>query len=392
MKTIITFKSLFIVSLISMLLTGCITSSSIKRDYCRSIDTYKKGYLDVLNGKPAQSFNKEAQFCAEYEIALNQDQYNKGRTAGLKEFCTYEKGYQFGLNAKQYHNICPQEKATEFLKGYEEGDKKCLYESGYFNSLNGKPSSVFSSIKCLKLSKDKSEKEYMKGWKVGLKKFCNYKKGYEWGLNAKEYHNICPKSRVAKFLRGYRQGDKECLYKEGYSHALQGEPSSIFSYAKCLKLSKKHSNREYMKGWKAGVKVFCTYKNGYQLGLDNGQYQNICPKKLEADFFKGYTLGLQEYRAKKRQEELLAIEREKIAVEREKIREQQRALHEMQAIERKKITVEREKIREQEKTREELLRLKELGGRQLCSFNSDCGKYGKCRYDFRLKDRVCRYD
>ena len=389
MKKIITFV---LMGLFLGLFTGCITSSSVKRDYCRSLDVYKKGYLDVLSGKPTQSFNKEAQFCAEYEIVLNRDQYNKGRIAGLKEFCTYEKGYEFGLNAKQYQNICPQEKATEFLKGYEEGDKKCLYEEGYFNSLNGKPSSVFSSIKCLKLSKDKSEKEYMKGWKVGLKTFCTYKKGYEWGLNAKEYHNICPKSRVAKFLKGYRQGDKKCLYKEGYSHALQGELSSIFSYAKCLKLSKKHSNKEYMKGWKAGVKVFCTYKNGYQMGLDNGQYQNICPKKLEADFFKGYTLGLQEYRAKKRQEELLAIEREKIEVEREKVREQQRAIYEMQAIERKKIAVEREKIREQEKTREELLRLKQLGGRQLCSFNSDCGKYGKCKYDFRLKDRVCRYD
>ena len=389
MKKIIVFV---LVSLFLGFLTGCITASSVKRDYCRSIDTYKQGYSDVLSGKTAKSFNRESQFCAEYEIVLNQDQYNKGRIAGLKEFCTYEKGYKWGLDAKKYHNICPKEKEAEFLKGYKEGDKKCLYESGAFSSLNGKPSSVFSSIRCLKLSKDQSKKQFMKGWKVGLKKFCTYKKGYEWGLNAKEYHSICPKSRVAKFLKGYRQGDKKCLYKEGYSHALQGEPSSIFSYAKCLKLSKKHSNGEYVKGWKAGVKVFCTYKNGYQMGLEGGQYQNICPKKLEPDFFKGYTLGLQEYRAKKRQEELMAIEREKIAVERERIREQQRAREEMRAIERKKIAVEQEQVEEQRRTREELLRLKELGGRQLCTLNSDCGKRGKCRYDFRLKDRVCRYD
>ena len=389
MKKVIIFV---LMSLFLGFLTGCITSRSIKRDYCRSIDTYKKGYLDVLNGKPAQSFNQEVQLCAEYEVVLNQEQYDKGRMDGLKQFCTYEKGYKFGLNARQYQNICPPEKEKDFLKGYEEGDKKCLYEEGYFNSLNGKPSSVFSSIKCLKLSKDKSKKEFMKGWKVGLKKFCTYKKGYEWGLNTKEYHNICPKSRVAKFLKGYRQGDKKCLYEEGYSHALEGNPSSVFSHAKCLKLSKKHSNREYMKGWKAGMKIFCTYKNGYQFGLDNGYYRNICSKKLEPDFFKGYTLGLQEYRAKKRQEELLAIEREKIAVERERIREQQRALHEMQAIEREKIEVERERIREQQKTREELLELKELGGRQLCTFDSDCGKNGDCRYNFNLKKDICYHD
>ena len=119
----------------------------------------------------------------------------------------------------------------------------------------------------------------------------------------------------------------------------------------------------------SGLKIFCSYKTGYNLGLRNGYYQNICPKNLEPGFFKGYTLGLQEYKAEQRQKELLAIEQQKIAVERERIEEQRSA-------------------------RDEFLKLQNLGGQQLCDYNSDCHSGGKCKYNYnyRLKDYVCQYD
>ncbi len=373
-------------------LVGCITAGTIKRDYCNGINVYKEGRLDALNGKTTESFSEKNRMCAEYGVILNQSEYDKGRRDGLNVLCTYKKGYEFGLEARHYRNICPRSKVEPFLKGYHEGDKKCLYEAGRFHSLEGKTLSAFSSVKCLQLSKDQSQKEYNRGWRAGLKVFCTYQKGREFGFKGRKYQNTCPNKRSAPFLKGYRQGDKECLYEAGYSHAVSGEPSSTFSYVKCLKLSKSQSKKEYMKGWTAGVKVFCTYKEGYKLGLSNVEYQNVCPKKLETGFFKGYTLGLQEYKAKKRQEELLAIEREKIAVERERIREQQRDREERRAIEEEKIAVERERIREQKKTRQELLNLQNLGGRRLCQFDSDCGKNGDCRYNFQLKKDVCYYD
>ena len=353
---------------------GCITTGTVKRDYCNGIDTYREGRLDALDGKTVESFSKKARMCAEYGVTLNQSGYDKGRVAGLKAFCTYEKGYEFGLKARSYRNICPRNKMEPFLKGYKDGDKKCLYEAGHFHALDGKTSSAFSSVKCLQLSKDQSQKEYMKGWKAGLKSFCTYQKGHEFGLKGKKYQNTCPQKRAPSFLKGYRQGDRKCLYEAGYSHAVSGEPSSTFSSVKCLQLSKTQSKKQYMKGWTAGVKVFCTYKEGYRLGLDNVEYQNICPKRLETGFFKGYTLGLQEYKANKRQEELMAVEREKMAVEREK------------------VAVEREKVRAEIRTREELLNLKKLGGRQLCQYDSDCGKNGDCRYNFQIEKDVCYYD
>ena len=120
------------------------------------------------------------------------------------------------------------------------------------------------------------------------------------------------------------------------------------------------------------------------MGLRNGRYYNICPKSLEPDFFQGYTLGLQEYKAEQRQEKMLAIEQQRMAIESDRTQQ-------MLAIERKKIAVEKERLMEEQSAREEFFHLQKLGGRQLCRVNSDCYRGGVCRYHSRLRDYVCRY-
>ena len=371
-------------------LVSCNTIASRTKKHCKYIDAYEKGRLDVSNGKTKEGFYKEVKRCAEYGILLNKDQYEKGREEGLKAFCVYNKGYEFGLKSKKYLNICPKKGEEVFLKGYREGDKKCLYESGYSHAVSGSKA-VFASSQCLKLSENQGQKEYTKGRSAGLKVFCAYDQGYAFGLKGKTYLNTCPKKRSNIFLKGYRAGDRKCLYESGYSHAFNGGKAAFASSA-CLKLSVTHSRREYMKGRSAGLKTFCTYKEGYDLGLSNGYYQNICPKHLEQNFFKGYTLGLQEYKADQRQKELLAIEREKLAIERERTRQ-------MIAIEQEKADAERERtqyqlgmeerrIREQQATRKSLLNSQ----MQRCRYSSDCQEDGYCKYNYRLKDRVCQYD
>ena len=381
------FQSLFFSIVVGWILTalliGCVTTADIKRNYCKGIDTYKQGQIDVSRGKTENFFNKEAKKCAEYGVQLNQEQYEKGRQKELKNFCSYEKGYEFGLNGKKYLNICPKKLAADFFKGYRKGDKKCLYEVGYSDAVNGKITS-FSSAKCLKLSADQDKTEYTKGWTAGLKVFCSYKTGYEFGLNGKKYQNICPKKLEVDFFKGYRKGDKKCLYEAGYSDAVNGETPS-FSSTSCLKLSANQGQREYTKGRTAGLKVFCSYKTGYDLGLWNGHYQNICPKKLEVDFFKGYTLGLQEYKRDQRQKELLAIEQEKLAIERKRTQQ-------LLAIEKEKIAVEKERIKDQKASREDFLKLQMHSKQQPCDYSSECYTGGVCRYNSRLKDYTCQYD
>ncbi len=203
MKKIIIFQSLFIISLISIVLTGCITA-----DYCRTVNTYRQGYSDALDGKAKQSFNKTVQSCTEHKVKLNLKEYNKGWKIGFKVFYTYKKGYKLGLKREEYHGMCSS--SADFLKGYQEGDKKCLYEEGYSHALQGESSSIFSSVSCLKLSKtEEVAAEYTKGRREGLKKFCTYKEGYKFGLKGGKYQNICPKRLEADFLKGYTIGFQE---------------------------------------------------------------------------------------------------------------------------------------------------------------------------------------
>ena len=203
-------------------------------------------------------------------------------------------------------------------------------------------------------------------------------------VEGQKYKNICPKEIELVFLKGYKKGDKKCLYEAGYVDALNGRTSS-FSSVKCLKLSADQSHKEYEKGQNAGLKVFCSYKVGYSFGLRNASYQNICPRNLETDFMKGYTLGLQEYKAEQRQREFLDIERQKIAVERERTQQ-------LLSIERQKMAIEAERLRGEQSAREDFLHLQRLKRYQICRFDFDCHRGGICRYHFRLNNYVCRYD
>ena len=362
------FFSLFLVSL-----SSCVTNK-LRKDYCRSVNAYKMGAREAEQGKTSAQFKKLAKECRDYDIPLDIKKYQAGRAKGLKVFCSKDKGYEWGLKGKKYLNICSDKKLEEeFLKGYGEGDKKCLYEAGYSDSEDG-GKRKFASSKCQKLSKKAGEnkKQYEKGYNKGLSAFCVYKRGYEEGLEGQLYHKICPKNLEAQFLKGYREGDKKCLYEEGLLHGRNGELSSAFSSVKCQKMSSLTVNKKwYDKGRSEGLKLFCTYKEGYNLGIKNRIYNNVCPKALEPDFFKGYSYGLEEYKKAQRQQELIAIERRKLELEQQRIDNERRA-------EEQRLELEREKL-DQERKRPY----------QLCKYDSDCNAGGECKYNYRLKDYVC---
>jgi hypothetical protein len=51
----------------------------------------------------------------------------------------------------------------------------------------------------------------------------------------------------------------------------------------------------YLKGQKAGIEAFCTFEYGLKFGETGQKYQQVCPKKLEREFLKGYRLGLKNF-------------------------------------------------------------------------------------------------
>ena len=221
--------------------------------------------------------------------------YMEGRTTGLKKFCIYEKAYELALKREKYLNICPEEMKADFLKGYREGDRRCLYDEAYQDAERGKQSS-YSSSSCLKLEGELSEKEYSKGRESFFKKSCSYEKGYDFGVSGKRVLSRCEDSE--DFLKGWKKGSSKCFYDYAYKEALMGKTDSYYRIYYCQKREDFSGKKEYEKGRKAGLKRLCSHLGGYNFGLKGANYQNTCPKSVEQSFFKGYLSGIREYRKK----------------------------------------------------------------------------------------------
>ena len=53
---------------------------------------------------------------------------------------------------------------------------------------------------------------------------------------------------------------------------------------------------EYLNGRAAGIRLYCTPENGYQLGLQIDYYRDVCPADMKSAFIRAYNLGRQEAR------------------------------------------------------------------------------------------------
>ncbi len=95
-------------------LNGC---ASISEEECMIGDWYQLGYTDGQEGKRNQSA-AYSEDCAEYLVYVDNEEYKKGRSEGLKSYCTYSNGTFVGQNNQEYNHVCPVGLADEFLAGY----------------------------------------------------------------------------------------------------------------------------------------------------------------------------------------------------------------------------------------------------------------------------------
>ena len=123
------------------------------------------------------------------------------------------------------------------------------------------------------------------------------------------------------------------VYDLGYSHALKGWHIESFNKTvkQCASYGFSLNRLEYHRGWTKGVHLFCTYKRGYEFGLYGGRYLKVCSTRNEADFLRGYFLGMKEYKRRKRE---LSLREQQIRRERELLEREQRAHREQELFER----------------------------------------------------------
>ncbi|WP_338518665.1 DUF2799 domain-containing protein [Alteromonas gracilis] len=92
----------------------CVTSSSWE----------EIGFTVATDGKPATEFYALVEACDQTTDETQETLFVKGYMAGIKNFCTYDNGYQLGLTEETYPNVCPSSMADNFMHGFKVGMKK----------------------------------------------------------------------------------------------------------------------------------------------------------------------------------------------------------------------------------------------------------------------------
>lgn len=99
------------------LLASCETMSA---EECAGADWGQLGYTDASsNGH--DNFADRARSCGEKGFSADQAAYSNGFGAGLRVFCTPERGFAYGRGGGGVVNTCPADLAEDFAYGYSDG-------------------------------------------------------------------------------------------------------------------------------------------------------------------------------------------------------------------------------------------------------------------------------
>lgn len=111
-------------SLLAGILVLTSSCTSLSKEDCQNMNWHEKGKADGMNGKSTVEFSDYRSECSKHGIIPNQNEYAKGRSKGLESFCTYDNGYQAGLNGDSYGGVCPDTSEKEFLRGFNLGQRE----------------------------------------------------------------------------------------------------------------------------------------------------------------------------------------------------------------------------------------------------------------------------
>ena len=93
----------------------------MSKDECLAVDWRTIGYEDGVEGRPGDAIAEHRKACAKYGVRADLDQYQQGRTQGLREFCQPVNGYRVGVRGGNYYGVCPTELERPFLAAFDSG-------------------------------------------------------------------------------------------------------------------------------------------------------------------------------------------------------------------------------------------------------------------------------
>jgi hypothetical protein len=156
-------RNIFLFCFMAFLLiafSGC--ASHLNQQQCATMNWYERGLADGQAGSNMRNLQQDTIDCAKFQLPINAPNYQKGYKSGLKYFCTFQTGVNFGAQGNQPPAVC---------------------QSGpYF-------------------------KEVLRGWKQGARQFCaSPETGYSFGKDGKPYPSACNPAYYPEFKAEYDRG------------------------------------------------------------------------------------------------------------------------------------------------------------------------------------------
>jgi len=137
---------------------GC---STISEESCIAGSWESLGYEDGRKGESRGHFNKIAKTCAKYGISANAVHYRAGYNTGLRQYCSFDKGFSHGEAGDSFKAECREINSTPYLDGYSEGlPLYCSFDRGFDHGVSGDT----AKGKCLRINAG----PYLDGHEEGL--------------------------------------------------------------------------------------------------------------------------------------------------------------------------------------------------------------------------------
>lgn len=122
-------------------LVSIASCNTMSKEECRVADWAVVGDTDGAAGHDPQTrFADHVRSCSKSGAVPDQTRWYEGYQAGIKRYCTPLNGASTGEAGRAYHNVCPPELATDFMRGYSLG-KRVHDLRSRINSLNSSVSS-----------------------------------------------------------------------------------------------------------------------------------------------------------------------------------------------------------------------------------------------------------
>jgi hypothetical protein len=109
-----------VLTVVTLISSGC---ASMSGDECLTSDWRGIGYEDGARGYSGDRLGQHRKACAKHGVTPDLEAYQTGRTAGLREFCQPQRGFNLGASGGRYNGVCAYDQEADFLDAYRTGSQ-----------------------------------------------------------------------------------------------------------------------------------------------------------------------------------------------------------------------------------------------------------------------------